>query len=308
MQRTIQITVAPAAATPLLEELRSIGGVVGLSHQPGASLIPPGDVITVHAINRATDAVMKAAQEARIHGPLSVVTAEIASVSDAEHQAAIDDDVDEAMWEELETGLRHQGRITTNFLLLMALGGVIAAAGAVAESSVSSLAYVASAIIAPGFEPVAKIPLGIVLRRREVLVSGLTSTLAGYAVLMIAAALTYLTLAAFHVVDATTFLEGDALHHVREPGAMLLTIGAAGAVAGVVIESAYRRSVIAGALVALSIIEAASAAGIAGVLGRWEIMGEALSRLAIDGLFILAAGVLVFGGKQLFVHRRAPLH
>lgn len=308
MQRTIQITVSPDAAAPLIAELQSIGGVVGLSHQPGASIIPPGDVITVHAINRATDAVMKAAQEARTHGPLSVVTAEIASVSDAEHQAAIDDDVDEAMWEELETGLRHQGRITANFLLLMALGGVIAAAGSVAEPSVAALAYVASAIIAPGFEPVAKIPLGIVLRRREVLVSGLTSTLAGYAVLMIAAALTYLTLVAFHVVDAKTFLEGDALHHVREPGAILLTIGAAGAVAGIVIESAYRRSVIAGALVALSIIEAASAAGVAGALGRWDIMGEALSRLAIDGGFILAAGVLVFGGKQLFVHRRAPLH
>lgn len=27
-------------------------------------------------------------------------------------------------------------------------------------------------------------------------------------------------------------------------------------------------------------------------------MGEALSRLAIDGVFIVAAGVLVFGGKQ----------
>lgn len=308
MQRTIQITVSPDAAATLIAELRSIKGVVGLSHQPGASIIPPGDVVTVHAINRATDAVMKAAQEARAHGPLSVVTAEIASVSDAEHQAAIDNDVDEAMWEELETGLRHQGRITANFLLLMALGGVIAAAGAVAEPSVSALAYVASAIIAPGFEPVAKIPLGIVLRRREVLVSGLTSTLAGYAVLMIAAALTYLVLASFHVVDAKTFLEGDALHHVREPGAILLTIGAAGAVAGIVIESAYRRSIIAGALVALSIIEAASAAGVAGALRRWDIVGEALLRLAIDGAFILVAGVLVFGGKQLFVHRRAPLH
>lgn len=99
------------------------------------------------------------------------------------------------------------------------------------------------------------------------LVSSLTSTLAGYAVLMISAALTYLVLAAFHIVDAKTFLEGDALHHVREPSAILLTIGAAGAVAGIVIESAYRRSVIAGALVALSIIEAASAAGVAGALG-----------------------------------------
>ena len=308
MHRTVQITASVGATQSLLAELRAIDGVVGLHHQPGASIVPPGDVITVHSLNRATDLVMKAAKNARSLGPLSVVTAEIASMSDIDHQAAIDNDVDEAMWEELETGLRHQGRITANFLLLMALGGIIGAAGALAEPSVASLAYVASAIIAPGFEPVAKIPLGIVLGRREVFASGMISTIAGYALLMIAAGSTYLALAALHVVEPKAFLEGDALHHVREPGALLLMIGAAGAVAGVVIESAYRRSVIAGALVALSIIEAASTAGIAGALGRWDIMGEALGRLAIDGLFILVAGIVVFGGKQLLVHRRAPLH
>lgn len=95
----------------------------------------------------------------------SFVTAEIASLSDPSHQHAIDHDIDEAIWEELETGLRHQGRITSNYLLLMAVGGIIAAAGVLAELAVATVAYVASAIIAPGFEPVAKIPLGIVLRR-----------------------------------------------------------------------------------------------------------------------------------------------
>lgn len=87
MQRTIQIAASPDAAATLIAEHRGRGRP---SHQPGASIIPPGDVVTVHAINRATDAVMKAAQEARTHSQLSVVTTEIASVSDAEHQAVID--------------------------------------------------------------------------------------------------------------------------------------------------------------------------------------------------------------------------
>jgi hypothetical protein len=87
--------------------------------------------------------------------------------------------------------LRHQGRITSNYLLLMAVGGIIAAAGVLAEPAVAIVAYVASAIIAPGFEPVAKIPLGIVLRRGEVLKVGIVSTIAGYAALMLAAAATY---------------------------------------------------------------------------------------------------------------------
>lgn len=50
------------------------------------------------------------------------------------------------LWEELETGLRHQGRITSNYLLLMAVGGIIAAAGVLAEPAVATVAYVASSI------------------------------------------------------------------------------------------------------------------------------------------------------------------
>ena len=50
------------------------------------------------------------------------------------------------LWEKLETGLRHQGRITSNYLLLMAVGGIIAAAGVLAEPAVATVAYVASSI------------------------------------------------------------------------------------------------------------------------------------------------------------------
>jgi len=72
----------------------------------------------------------------------------------------------------------------------MAVGGIIAAAGGLAEPAVTIVVYVASAIIAPGVEPMAKIPLGIVLRRGEVLKVGIVSTVADYAALMLAAAAT----------------------------------------------------------------------------------------------------------------------
>lgn len=307
MHRTIEITLAPDAADRLVDELTRIEGVVGLSRHRSASIVPAGDVLVVHALNRGADDVLRAAAAARKDGPLSVVTAEVASISDAEHQDAINRDRDEAVWEELETGLRHQGRITPNFLYLMALGGVVAAVGALAEPSIAAIAYVASAIIAPGFEPVAKLPLGLVLRRGEVLRVGLMSTAAGYAVLILAAAATYLLLAALGAVEPQTFLDSDALRHTREPGATILTIAAAGAMAGVIIQAAYRQSVIAGPLVAMRLIEAAAVTGVALAVGRFDLVLESLGRLAIDMGFVVAAGLVVFGGKQLLVHRRTPL-
>jgi hypothetical protein len=73
----------------------------------------------------------------------------------------------------METGLRHQGRATPNFLALMALGGAVAALGLVSNPVPQAIAFIASAIIAPGFEPLAKVPLGGVLGRWNVVKRGL---------------------------------------------------------------------------------------------------------------------------------------
>lgn len=277
---------------------------MGLAVQP---VVPEGDVVTVHAFNRAADVVLRTAERVCGADTLSVVTSEVASMTDRRHQGRIDRDVDEAVWEELETGLRHQGRITVNYLALMALGGVMGAAGAVAEPGVALVAYVASAVIAPGFEPVAKLPLGMVLRRWPVFSAGLWSTLAGYAVLILTAALTYFALVAFTGLTPDKFLEGDALKHTLDPSGDIIATSLAGAFAGAVILASYRRSVIAGALGAMRLIEAARVCGVALALGRLDLAGASLQRFGLDMAFVLGAGLLVFSAKQMFVHRRRPL-
>jgi hypothetical protein len=83
--------------------------------------------VTVHVLNRGADAVFEAADRAQKGGAqVSLATSELASLVDPEHVHPIENDVDEAQWEEMEAGLRHHGRITANFLLLMFLGGAVA--------------------------------------------------------------------------------------------------------------------------------------------------------------------------------------
>lgn len=308
MHRTIEITTSSAVTDSFLEALNGNEHIVGLTVMRGASVVPNGDVVTVHVLNRGTDDVLRAVARARQQGTVSVATAELASLSDPSHQHAIDHDIDEAIWEELETGLRHQGRVTPNYLFLMALGGVIAAAGILAEPAVAAVAYVASAIIAPGFEPVAKISLGIVLKRSEVVKAGLISSIAGYMVLMLAAAATYWGLHALGAVEADAFLKSDGLKHTVDPDSMVLLIAACGAFAGVTMQAAFRRSVIAGALIALRIIETSGVIGIGLAMGRFDLVGQSFGRLGLDIVFIIGAGIIVFGLKQLTLHRRAPLH
>ena len=304
MHRTIEVTLLPAAADTLAAALQGLQHVVGVARQRGASVQPAGcDVIVVHALNRGTDAVMRAVAEAaaRHGGPLSVATAELASLSDPEHQAAIDRDVDEALWEEMETGMRHQGRITANFLALMALGGAIAAAGLVSKDPVlQTIAVIAAAVLTPGFEPISKIPLGLVLRQFEVVKLGLMSSLAGYAVLAAGAAVAFLALWGFGAIVPDDFFAGPAAEHLAHPPAPDVLISFCGAVAGVVIQVAYRRSVIAGALIAMRIIDAAAAVGGGAQADRGRRRGGGADLLAADRPGLRARG----GGARPRVRER----
>lgn len=306
MHRTVEITTAPHDTEALLRELEPLKEVTGLSVSHGASIKPKGDVITVHVLNRGADEVLKRARE---HGGerVSIVTAELTSIIDKQHEEAIDRDVDEAVWEEMAAGLRHQGRVTANFVALMAVGGAIAAIGLVSEPAPQTIAFVAASIIAPGFEPLAKIPLGIVLGRWNVVWRGLVSSVVGYAVLVLAAALTMFVLLATHSVEVSELVGNPEVKNLAAPKLKEMIVSGAAAVAGMVMIAAYRRSVIAGPLVALVIIHAAATIGAGIAAGRTNLILEGIERLGLDVLFIIIAGVLVFFIKQITVHRRQPI-
>lgn len=307
MHRTLSLAVPSVATANLARELAASHEVVGLSVTTGASLKPPGDVLTVHVLNRGMDKVLRCVAAHQSDGTISVATAELASIIDSEHAEAVDDDVDEAIWEEMEAGLRHQGRVTANYLALMAVGGVVAAIGLVSTDTPQAIAFVAASVIAPGFEPLVKIPLGLVLRRWAVLRLGLVSASAGYAVLILAAALTFLCLRAAGGVELGEFVNNPEVHRLGHPTAKDLVVSGVAAVAGAVMVSAFRRSVIAGPLIALAIIHAAAAVGVGLVAGRFDLAGEALRRFGLDVALILPLCAAVFALKQTFVHRRRSL-
>ncbi|WP_188548765.1 DUF389 domain-containing protein [Hymenobacter qilianensis] len=308
MHRTLALTLPPDATDALLRELEPLDEVIGLSVQRGAARKPVGDVVTVQVLNRGADEVLRRARAA-VSNPaaLSIVTTEVTSfIAPAQHQA-VDDDRDEAIWEEMESGLRHQGRITTNYLLLMGLGGIVAAIGLVSEPVPQAVAFVASAIIAPGFDPMTKVPLGLVLRHWSLVQRGVRSALAGYAVLVVAAALTMLALVAAGEASGEQLATNPEVQHLAHPKLLELLLAGAGALAGVVILAAYRRSFQAGPLIAMAFIPAAALIGAGLAVGRLDLALEGLERFGADWGFILALGIPFLWLKQRLVHRRQPL-
>ncbi|MDQ3043755.1 MAG: DUF389 domain-containing protein [Chloroflexota bacterium] len=307
MHRTIEITVAPELTEALVAELTAIESVIGLSLHRGVAVKPPGDVLRVHALNRGTSEIMRAVEAARGRGAISIVTNELASIIDPNHAKAVARDIDEAIWEEMESGLNHHGRVTVNFVALMAVGGAIAVAGWLSPAVPQAIAFVAASVIAPGFEPIAKVPLGLVLRRWRVAINGLVATIVGYAVLVAAGALMFALLRAFDETRARTLIENPEVERLVHPTSLEWLVSACAAIAGIIMVASYRRSVIAGPLIALVLIPSSAFIGAAIGAGEASLAWEGLRRFGLDALLIVVLGFVVFLIKQLTVHRREPL-
>jgi hypothetical protein len=303
VHHTIEITVPGQTTGTLLAELGKLDGVLTLSVVRSASVKPAGDVITVQALNREVDAVLALAAKAQQHGHVTVSTGELQSLIDPAAMRAIDDDADEAPWEETERILRHQGRLSPNFLALMVLGAIIAVAGLVSSPVPQALALAAAAIIAPAFEPVAKLAVGLVrgswygVRRALIALSG------GYFAMVIAGAVGYMLLSGLGVASPEALAASEGVDTVTHPTNADWVVSACGAVAGLVIVTAYRRAVIPGALIALALVPAAALVGMELAAGQLVTALEALRRVGLDMLL-----VVVLGGGVLFIKQRVIHH
>jgi Domain of unknown function (DUF389) len=308
VHHTIEIAVPAKATEGVLAELEALDGVVHLSVVYGGSVKPPGDVVTAHVLNREVDAVLVVAAQARQSEPVSVSTAEAQSILDEHAARAIDDDVDESPWEEIERGLRHHGRLNRNFLGLMGLGAVIAVAALLSAPVPQAPALAAAGIIAPAFEPVAKLAVGLVrgswyaVRRALIAVGG------GYMALAVVGALAYLVLQGLGMASPEALAASEGVEMVTHPTAADWLISGGGAAAGVVIVSAFRHAVLAGALIALALVPAAALVGAGLVAGDIVMALEALRRMGLDVLLVVGLGSAVVLLKQRLIHHnRRPL-
>lgn len=307
MHSTLEISVPSELSDALSQRLLAQESIISLTLSRGTSLKPPGDVLTVQVLNRGADEVLKQVAALIPKDQIVIATAKADSFIAPAKVDIIVNEEDEVLWEEIESGLRHQARITLNYLVLMGLGGIISAVGLVSEPVPQAVAFVGAAIIAPGFDPAATVSMALVLRRWPVLGRSLVSALVGYLVLIALAGLTLYALMATGATPVATLLRNPEVHRIGQPGLPELLLSAAGAVAGVVMLAAGRRDFIAGPLVVLAIIPAAALVGMGLAAGRPELALQGLERFGADIGFILVFGLLVFWLNQRFVHKRPPL-
>lgn len=268
MHRSLVISLPADRTDTLINQLKPLACLVGLSVQRGSSIKPAGDSVTLHVLNKGIDEALRRIENTCRGTTYSIATAEQASLIDPQHDSLVENDIDEAIWEEMETGLRHQARVTGNYIALMTLGGAMSAVGLVSEPVPQVIAFVAASVIASGFEPIAKIPLGLVLRNVHTVRRGLKSAVMGYGALILAAGCTFALLRWLGATSIDEFSQNQATEMMSHPSAKDIIVSACGTLSGAIIIASYRRSIIAGALIAMVIISATAMIGAAVACGQ----------------------------------------
>jgi hypothetical protein len=310
MHHRITFQGESAAIRRLADEIQPLDGIVGLAYDSGGSLKPPGDILQVEVLNSFVDEVLRRARPAIDDegAEVVVIIAQSTAVVDRSRAQLINKDADEIVWEEMEADLRNHGRISWNYAVLMALGGIVATVGFVQETVSQSIAFVGAAIIAPAFEPVAKLAQGIVLRQLKVCGRAVASIAVGYAVACAAAFVTVVLLSRgdggrFHEVMRGQPVLQDLIHFRAPP----LVMSAAAAVAGVVMIVSLRDLYVVGPLMVLVLLPNITLVGAGLALRDGGLALDALRRLGADLLMIVVLGAAVFYWKQRAFHRRRPL-
>ena len=302
MPRTVEVVLPLGRAEELLPPVRALEGVVAVLLQHGGAVEPPGDVLKVVVSNDAFGRLLELLRQPDGRPPALLTTAAVESLVVPDHQDLINAEGNETGWEELAALLRDETALSTNYLLLMALSGGVAAAGLWSNQLIL---VIAAQVIAPGFEPILRLPLGLITKSRGLAKVGAASTASGYLSMAVGAAATLGILA---LVEGPKQWAGnglvDAFADIPRYG---MVVSLLAATAGALALCTQKTVFFTGVLIALVLVPTTALAGMAVVTGRWMLAGRAFAHWSLDAAAVLVMGSLVLGLKQLFRHRRKSM-
>ncbi|MGY1839989.1 MULTISPECIES: DUF389 domain-containing protein [unclassified Modestobacter] len=290
------MTLPPDLVETVVQELRSMEPL-SLKVFRGASLQPPGDVVTVEVTNRRLAEVVRLADRcgAGRDSSVSLSTSRPASTVSAGRHDDVMQDITSGTAEEIELEIGRESTMTAGKIGVMVTAGLIAGFGL---ASGSLHLVIGAMVIAPGFEPFSRIALGLV-ERSAAWRRGLLAVAKGYAALAAGAALSALAMVIFGAdalsAGTDSYLSSAALvSYFSTTSWVSWAVAVVGGFGGALLLVINRRVLTAGVMIALGLIPSLSLAAMAVVAGDGELALRSLGRWAVDATVVTAMSAGVF--------------
>lgn len=311
MARTVAITLPSNRTNSLLADIeKGIDGIISIKAEKGISLKPKGDVLTVEVTNKRLPELMKLLARKGIGSgeDSSISSSQPLSVISKSSDSQIISDTNESSWEEIEQTLVRENPATLNALAVMFVAGAIAAIG-IATNALHIV--IGAMIIAPAFQPILRVPLGIITQSHP-WKAGLIVFIKSYAALVAGAFTAALLISLFQRYtpygSAATYLEGyELVRYWSSITVPSVLSSALAAVAGTLLVMTNRSVLTAGVLVALALVPSFVLVGVGLANLRPELIGVSALRGFIDVSLVTVIALVIMKWKRSKVYRRQRL-
>lgn len=306
MPRVVEITVPPGQSDTVATQLGDREDVLTLRVLRGVSLQPPGDVVVAEVLDSGIADVMRLADDVGLgtDSSVSLSTSLPQSVVSADARDRVIRDRTTASWEEVELIIGRESTMTAPKLLIMLLAGVFAGVGL---QTGALHVIIGAMLVAPAYEPLARISLGLINQSRGVR-HGLRDFGVAYLALAVGAAAVgaLATLIGSPLSSASdTYLPTDAFEKYWTTITWTsVLVAAGGGIGGALLIVLNRRVLTTGIVIALALVPSISLAVLELFDGQPTLAAQALLRWALDVVFVVVGCALVFEVKRRTDGRR----
>jgi len=290
----LRVIVPEDLRDPVLSMLGAQVGVANVVVHAGAAVIPPGDEITADIARESANEVIKGLKELDIQHRGAITLAALDTVlSTRAHRAEEDaagDPADAVIWDQLITRTREEATLSVTFVLFLTLACLIAAIGAVSDSTVT---VVGAMVLGPEFGPLAAIAVAIVQRRLDLARRAALALLIGFPIAMVVTAAATLAGHAVGWVSLDTVRNLHEVDFIFTVGPLSFVVALLAGAAGMLSLLSAKSGALVGVFISVTTVPAAGFAAVAAVLGDWPVAGASAAQLGVNLIGIVLAGWLV---------------
>ncbi len=266
----------------------------------GAAVQPAGDVVEADVTREAVDTVLGTLCELGVDSSggvtLDTIDTTLSNAADAAEAAAPGDPSDAVIWEEVVARTGEESRFSISFQAFLTVACLLAAIGAITDSSVT---VVGAMVLGPEFGPLAAVAVGLVLRRGDLIRRGAFAVGAGFPLAMAVTAVASVLFDATGLMSTATLNDLHQVDFIYEVGPFSFIVALLAGGAGMLALTSAKSASLVGVFISVTTVPAAAFASVALVEGRYaQALGSA-AQLVVNVVGIVVAAVAV-----LLVSRR----
>jgi uncharacterized hydrophobic protein (TIGR00271 family) len=314
---TVRVCCPAALSAQVQQVLLDTPTVSSRAVYPGASQVPPGDIIEAdiprEVANEVVDALIGlGVQEQGSIQLLPVGTWISRTGLDAENRAP-GEGADAVVWTEVIERAYSESRLTWTFITFMVLATLLAAIAIVTDSVIL---VIGAMVLGPEFVPIAALGLGLVRRRPNLFRQAARTLAIGFCVSILVTALIALLarVAGLVTLDDIAVGQRPGTAFIYSPNVWSLVVAVIAGAAGVLSLTSSKSGGLVGVFISVTTIPASGNIALALVFAEWTEFWGSLTNLVVNIIGMALAGWLTLALQQVVWQRvsrsrarRAPL-